>query len=167
MIAVSCRSTLRIGFISSICPLHRVSPDWDRLPSRVERNFMRLLDLAAEHRVRCTCFFLGWVAHRHPGLVKAAIRRGHEIASHGWAHRLAYQLTPKEFYEDAAKAKDVLEQISGSSVLGYRSAGFSLSNRNPWVFDELLRAEYLTTLRYFPPAMDMVDGATGTTLHIW
>ena len=104
---------------------------------------MRLLDLAAEHRVHCTCFFVGWIADRHPGLVTEALRRGHEIASHGWAHRLAYQLTPREFYEDAAKAKDVLEQISGHRVLGYRSAGFSLSDRNAWVFDELLRAGYL------------------------
>ena len=82
--------------------------EWDHLPSRVERNFMRLLDLAAEYRVHCTCFFVGWIADRHPRLVTEALRRGHEIASHGWAHRLAYQLTPREFYEDAAKAKDVL-----------------------------------------------------------
>ena len=123
---------------------------WDRLPSRVERNFMRLLDLAAESRVRCTCFFLGWIAERHPRLVTAAVGRGHEIASHGWAHRLAYELTPREFYEDAAKAKDVLEQISGHRVLGYRSAGFSLSDRNAWVFDELLRAGYSYDASVFP-----------------
>lgn len=124
--------------------------EWDRLPSRVEHNFLRLLDLAAEHHVRCTCFFLGWIAHRHPRLVTAALERGHEIASHGWAHRLAYQLTPKEFYEDAAKAKDVIEQISGRSVLGYRSAGFSLSAQNDWVFDELLRAGYMYDSSVFP-----------------
>lgn len=124
--------------------------DWDRLPSRVERNFLRLLDLAAEHHVHCTCFFLGWIAAHHPNLVTAALRRGHEIASHGWAHRLAYQLTPDEFYEDAAKAKDVLEQISGCSVLGYRSAGFSLSDSNAWVFDELLHAGYVYDASVFP-----------------
>jgi polysaccharide deacetylase family protein (PEP-CTERM system associated) len=124
--------------------------EWDRLPSHVERNFLRLLDLAAENNVRCTCFFLGWVAHRHPKLVTAALERGHEIASHGWAHRLAYQLTPKEFYEDAAKAKDVIEQISGCRVLGYRSAGFSLSDRNLWVFDELLHAGYVYDSSVFP-----------------
>lgn len=124
--------------------------EWDTLPSRVEHNFLRLLDLASEHRVHCTCFFVGWIADRHPALVTEALRRGHEIASHGWAHRLAYQLTPREFYEDAAKAKDVLEQISGHRVLGYRSAGFSLSDRNAWVFDELLRAGYLYDASVFP-----------------
>jgi len=124
--------------------------EWDELPSRVERNFLRLLDLAAENRVRCTCFFLGWIANRHPRLVKAALQHGHEIASHGWAHRLAYELTPKEFYEDAAKSKDTIEQISGCRVLGYRSAGFSLTGRNDWVFDELLRAEYVYDSSVFP-----------------
>ncbi len=124
--------------------------EWDRLPSRVERNFLRLLDLAAEHNVRGTCFFLGWIADRHPNLVKAARERGHEIASHGWAHRLVSELTPKEFYEDASKAKEVLEQISGCRVLGYRSAGFSLSEQTDWVFDELLRAGYVYDSSVFP-----------------
>jgi len=124
--------------------------EWDRLPSRVERNFLRLLDLASEYDVRCTCFFLGWVAKRYPRLVTLAAELGHEIASHGWAHRLANELTPDEFYDDAVRAKDVLEQISGRRVLGYRSAGFSLSGNNEWVFDELLRAGYLYDSSVFP-----------------
>lgn len=124
--------------------------EWDTLPSRVEGNFLRLLDLASEQSVRCTCFFLGWVAERFPHLVTAAVRRGHEIASHGWAHRLAYELTPEEFYQDAARSKRVLEEISGRRVLGYRSAGFSLGEGNAWVFDQLLRAEYVYDSSVFP-----------------
>jgi len=124
--------------------------EWDRLPSRVEQNFLRLLDMTAERGVRCTCFFLGWVAQRYPGLVTAAARHGHEIASHGWGHRLAYELTPDEFYDDAAESKDIIEQISGRRVLGYRSAGFSVSGRNSWVFDELLRAGYVYDSSVFP-----------------
>ena len=124
--------------------------DWDKLPSRVERNFIRLLDLAAEQNVRCTCFFLGWVGKRFPNLVKTAVSRGHEIASHGWAHRLAYELTPAEFYKDAWRSKCVLEDISGQRVLGYRSAGFSLSKQSTWVFDELLRAGYVYDSSLFP-----------------
>jgi polysaccharide deacetylase family protein (PEP-CTERM system associated) len=126
-------------------------PDaWEHLPSRVEHNFLRLLDLAAENGVRCTCFFLGWVAQRYPGLVTAAVKRGHEIASHGWSHRLAYELTPAEFYADAVMAKDVIEQISGRRVLGYRASGFSVSDHNSWVFDELLRAGYVYDASVFP-----------------
>lgn len=124
--------------------------EWDLLPSRVERNFLRLLDLVGEHDVPCTCFFVGWIAQRFPGLVKSAVARGHEIASHGWAHRLAYELTPSEFFDDAFRARDVLEQISGKPVLGYRSAGFSLSGENEWVFDELLHAGYIYDSSVFP-----------------
>jgi polysaccharide deacetylase family protein (PEP-CTERM system associated) len=124
--------------------------EWESLPSRVEHNFLHLLDLAAEHGVRSTCFFLGWVAARFPHLVKMAVKLGHEIASHGWAHRLAYQLTPNEFYEDAARARRVLEDISGVQVLGYRSAGFSLSEDTRWVFDQLLQAGYFYDSSVFP-----------------
>ena len=125
---------------------------WDKLPSRVEQNFLRLLELAAENGVRCTCFFVGWIARRYPHLVKAAVREGHEVASHGWAHRLASQMTPREFYQDAALAKEVIAGISGYRVLGYRSAGFSLSAGNSWVFDELLRAGYVYDASVFPAA---------------
>jgi polysaccharide deacetylase family protein (PEP-CTERM system associated) len=124
--------------------------DWDYLPSRVEHNFLRLLDLAAEQNVHCTCFFLGWVGKRFPHLVKTAMNRGHEIASHGWAHRLAYELTPDEFYKDAWRSKCVLEDISGRRVLGYRSAGFSISQDSAWAFDELLRAGYIYDSSVFP-----------------
>ena len=124
--------------------------EWDRLPSRVERNFLHLLDLAAEQNVRCTCFFLGWIGKRFPHLVKTAVSRGHEVASHGWAHRLAYDLTPREFYEDAMRSKCVLEDLAGCRVLGYRSAGFSLSGENTWVFDQLLRAGYVYDSSVFP-----------------
>jgi len=124
--------------------------DWEKLPSRVERNFMRLLDIADEYNVRMTCFFLGWIAQRFPQLVRTALNRGHEIASHGWAHRLAYQLTPREFYEDAVRAKVTLEQIAGVRVLGYRCAGFSLTPGSSWVFDELLRAGYSYDASLFP-----------------
>jgi peptidoglycan-N-acetylglucosamine deacetylase len=124
--------------------------DWDRLPSRVEYNFLRLLDLVSETGTQCTCFFVGWVAQRYPRLVRAAAAMGHEIASHGWAHRLAYSMTPGEFYEDAACSRDILEQISGQRVLGYRSAGFSLSKGCDWLFDELLRAGYSYDTSLFP-----------------
>lgn len=124
--------------------------EWDHLPSRVEDNFLRLLDLAEEQQVHCTCFFLGWVGKRFPHLVKTALKRGHEIASHGWAHRLAYELTPDEFYQDALHSKVVLEDIAGCRVSGYRSAGFSLTQGNTWIFDQLQRAGYAYDSSVFP-----------------
>src|SRR5262245_27626051 len=78
--------------------------EWDRLPSRVESNFLRLLDLFAEHNAHVTCFFLGWIAERFPNLVKEALRRGHEVASHGYAHKLVFHMSREEFRQDAVRA---------------------------------------------------------------
>ena len=123
---------------------------WDKLPSRVERNFHRLLDLFSERKVRVTCFFLGWIGERFPQLVREAISRGHEIASHGFEHRLAFQMTPEEFYDDAARSRSVLEDIGGRSVLGYRAAGFSAVERTPWFFEQLEAAGYVYDSSVFP-----------------
>ena len=126
--------------------------DWDGLPSRVEQNFLRLLDLFSQHQARVTCFFLGWVGERFPHLVREAAARGHEIASHGYAHRLVYQMSQQEFYEDALRARRLLEDISGTPVAGYRSAGFSVTENTLWFFDALAEAGYGYDSSVFPAA---------------
>jgi polysaccharide deacetylase family protein (PEP-CTERM system associated) len=121
--------------------------EWDSLPSRVEQNFMRLLDLFSEKKATSTCFFLGWVAERFPHLVKEAVRRGHEIASHGYAHRLTNELTREQFYDDVLRARLVLEEITGAPVFGYRAPGFSMAE---WIFDTLAEAGYRYDSSIFP-----------------
>src|SRR5438270_5916976 len=71
--------------------------EWNALPSCVERNFGKLLDIFNDYQVKVTCFFLGYVAERFPQLVKAAHAAGHEIASHGYSHQLIYSMTAQEF----------------------------------------------------------------------
>ncbi len=124
--------------------------EWGDLHSCVERNFMRLLDIFEQRDTRVTCFFLGWVAERFPHLVKEAVRHGHEIASHGYAHRLIYQMTPEAFYQDAVRSKGILENISGRAVWGYRSAGFSVTHETEWFFDKLIEAGYVYDSSVFP-----------------
>jgi polysaccharide deacetylase family protein (PEP-CTERM system associated) len=123
---------------------------WDSLPSCVEQNFRKLLDLFSEKNVRVTCFFLGYVAERYPQLVKEALDRGHEIASHGYAHRLIYTMTPQAFLEDARKSKEILEGISGQAVNGYRAPGFSVTADTPWFFEKLVEAGYQYDSSVFP-----------------
>ncbi|MEI9973825.1 MAG: XrtA system polysaccharide deacetylase [Ignavibacteriota bacterium] len=125
---------------------------WDSLPSHVEKDFTKLLDLLAERNVQATCFFLGWVAQRFPHLVQAAAARGHEIASHGYAHRLVFQMTPRRFKEDSLRARHILEDIAGCRVRGYRAAGFSVVDRTPWFFETLLEAGYEYDSSVFPAA---------------
>lgn len=123
---------------------------WESLPSSVEKNFLRLLDLFDENHVATTCFFLGWVAEKFPHLVKEAARRGHEIASHGYAHRLVYEMGEQSFLEDARKSRLILEDVAGHAVWGYRSSGFSVTQQTPWFFEALVRAGYRYDSSVFP-----------------
>jgi polysaccharide deacetylase family protein (PEP-CTERM system associated) len=124
--------------------------EWEKLPSRVEKNFDRLLDLFSEKRVSTTCFFLGWIGERFPHLVREAAVRGHEIASHGYSHRLVYELSKEEFHQDAVRSRGILEDLAGVAVTGYRSAGFSVTERTPWFFDILAEAGYEYDSSVFP-----------------
>jgi polysaccharide deacetylase family protein (PEP-CTERM system associated) len=124
--------------------------EWADLPSHVEKGMMRLLDIFSENRVKVTCFFLGWIAERHPRLVAEADSRGHEIASHGYCHKLVYEMTSDEFLQDALRAKGLLEDMTGRPILGYRSAGFSTTEKTPWFFDRLTEAGYRYDSSVFP-----------------
>lgn len=141
--------------------------DWDSRPSRVERNFRVLLDTFEQKGVSVTCFFLGWIAEKFPSLVKEATRQGHEIASHGYAHKLTYQMTPDAFYEDALRSKKILEDIAGRPVWGYRSAGFSVTHDTDWFFDKLMEAGYLYDSSVFPAARGHGGMAGGKREPFW
>lgn len=123
---------------------------WAALPSRVEKNLLKLLDILDEANAKVTCFFLGWVAQRFPHLVKEAAKRGHEIASHGYAHLLTSHMTPAGFLRDAKKSKRILEDVVGQQVYGYRAAGFSVTESTRWFFDKLIEAGYLYDSSVFP-----------------
>jgi len=124
--------------------------DWDRLESRVEGNFRGLLDLLAENGSTATCFFIGYFGKRFPHLVREAVSAGHEIASHSYFHRLVYEMSPDEFYEDALSSRKLLEDISGRPVRGYRAPAFSVTERTPWFFEKLAAAGYQYDSSVFP-----------------
>ena len=124
--------------------------EWDALPARVEDNFRRLLDIMAERKTRSTCFFIGHIARRFPHLVREARERGHEIASHSFAHRLVYTMTPAEFLDDAKRSRELLEDISGAPVSGFRASGFSVTEATPWFFEKLVEAGYAYDSSTFP-----------------
>jgi len=112
---------------------------WDMAEQRVQYVLPKMLDIFEENRIKATFFFLGWIAEKHPALVKETIRRGHEVATHGYAHKLIYNQTPSEFDEDIFRAKSIIENITGSSVTGYRAPGFSITPDTEWAFDILAK----------------------------
>jgi polysaccharide deacetylase family protein (PEP-CTERM system associated) len=113
--------------------------DWERCESRVERNTLLLLNLLSHHNVEATFFVLGWVAERHPDLIREVERRGHEIATHGYSHRLLTSLEPEEFRADLGRSLEVLAKCSSGPVRGFRAPSFSVTRKTWWAVD-ILRA---------------------------
>jgi len=128
--------------------------EWDGLESRVVANTERLLTLFEQHAVTATFFVLGHVAERFPGLVTQIARRGHEIASHGYDHRLVYDQTPAAFRQDVRRAKSLLESLTGCPVAGYRAPSFSITARTPWAFDVLIEEGHRYDASVFPVRHD-------------
>jgi polysaccharide deacetylase family protein (PEP-CTERM system associated) len=110
---------------------------WDARESRVERNTMRILELLAERGARSTFFILGWVAERHPALIREIAAGGHEVASHGYGHELVYSLSEAEFREDVGRCKRILEDVTGQPVRGYRAPCFSITDWAVTILQEL------------------------------
>ena len=127
---------------------------WASRESRVVGNTHRLLELFEQFRVRGTFFVLGWVAERHAQLVRDIAARGHEIACHGLSHRLVYEQSPQEFREETRRAKHLLEDITGASVLGYRAASYSIVRDSLWALDVLVELGFAYDSSIFPVRHD-------------
>jgi polysaccharide deacetylase family protein (PEP-CTERM system associated) len=127
---------------------------WADMESRVVANTSRLLDIFDEFDVRGTFFVLGWVAERHPQLVRDIGARGHELASHGYAHRLVYDQTLAAFREDVRRAKRLIEDVSGAEVGGYRAPSFSVTPRSLWALEILIEEGHAYDASIFPVRHD-------------
>jgi polysaccharide deacetylase family protein (PEP-CTERM system associated) len=148
--------------------------DWEKYDSRVEDNTRRLLDLLDLHGTKATFFVLGWIARRRPRLVREIHRRGHEVGSHGYWHRLIYEQSPEEFRGDLRLARDVLQDAVGGPILAYRAPSFSITKRSMWAYPILAEEGFAMDSSVFPirhdrygmpdarPEMHRIDTPSGT-----
>jgi len=158
--------------------------DWGNFESRVERNTDRILGILDDCRPaacalplgpdaspltpcalchapqRATFFVLGWIAERYPGLIREIRNRGHEVACHGYAHRLIYNQSREEFRDDVKKAKAILEDIIGNGVIGYRAPSYSITNRSLWALEILKEEGFLYDSSIFPIRHDVYGLST-------
>lgn len=130
------------------------SRTWSQYESRVEKSTQRILDILDRRQVRATFFVLGWVASRHPDLVKAIHRSGHEIASHSYWHRLVYDLTPDEFRADLSESRKPLEDLTGERITAYRAPSFSVTGRSLWALEILAEEGFRYDSSIFPVRHD-------------
>jgi len=149
-----------------VSAFERVVPreQWDAFECRVVANTERLLRLFDETGLRATFFVLGWVAEREPSLVRSIAAQHHEIACHGYWHRLVYQQSPAEFREDVRRAKDVLESLTGQRVLGFRAPSFSIIRSCVWALDILAEEGFVYDASIFPIRHDRY-GIPGAPRH--
>jgi polysaccharide deacetylase family protein (PEP-CTERM system associated) len=123
---------------------------WDRLPSRAMKQTGKVLELLDEFHVRGTFFVLGWLAERNPGLIRDIRDAGHEIASHGFEHRMISKMTPEEFRGDVRKSKEILEGIAGAAIEGYRAPTFSILEKTSWAYEILLHEGFRYSSSVYP-----------------
>lgn len=135
--------------VSAFAPYIR-RQDWDSRECRVERNVDRILALLSERGTKATFFTLGWIAERYPALVRKVVDQGHEMASHGYGHERASDLSQAALAQDVGRAKKLLEDIGGVPVLGYRAPSFSIGHANLWAFDTLAQAGYRYSSSIYP-----------------
>lgn len=123
---------------------------WSAQTSRVEANTERILSLLDAHGWKATFFTLGWVAERHPALLRRIADLGHEIGCHSLRHLRVYEMKPAEFREDTKRAKEQLEDASGARVFGYRAPSFSINESCPWAFETLVECGFSYDSSIFP-----------------
>lgn len=135
-----------VSVFDGLIPRH----EWASMESRVCANTERILSIFDEEGITATFFVLGWVAERFPRLVRDIATRGHEIASHGFEHRLVYDMTPAAFREDVRRSKALLESAAGAPVLGYRAPSYSVTSRSLWALDVLMEEGFVYDASIFP-----------------
>jgi polysaccharide deacetylase family protein (PEP-CTERM system associated) len=128
--------------------------DWDRFEPRVERNTLQLLGLLEQHSVKATWFVLGWVAERWPALVREICAAGHELALHGYDHQPVTAMTPSEFRADVRKSRQILEEIAGVEVIGYRAPSYSIVGETLWATGVLAEEGFRYDSSIFPIVHD-------------
>jgi polysaccharide deacetylase family protein (PEP-CTERM system associated) len=138
--------------------------EWESHTLRVEDNTRRLLDLFDQNQIKATFFVLGWVAERVPSLIREIGERGHEVACHGYSHQLVYNQSPEIFRSETMRSKQLLEDITGAAVRGYRAASYSITGQSRWALDILAEAGFVYDSSIFPVHHDRY-GMPGTPKH--
>lgn len=132
-----------------------INPDqWEQLEPHVVLNTNRIMKMLETNNVKATFFVLGWVAERNRDMVKNIDRAGHEVACHGYSHKLIYTQTRNEFTEETKKSKYLLEDIIGKKVKGYRAASYSITKKSLWALDVLAECGFEYDSSVFPVRHD-------------
>jgi polysaccharide deacetylase family protein (PEP-CTERM system associated) len=113
--------------------------EWSNYETRIHSNMDKIFDLLDKSNQKATFFVVGWIAEKYPEVVKKIDNYGHEIGSHTHMHQLMYEQNKGEVQEDLQKSILILESITGKKVKSFRAPGFSITEKNKWVFEILAK----------------------------
>jgi len=135
--------------------------DAARLPRRASFGVERCIEALDAGESRGTFFVLGEIADEQPDIVRRIADAGHEVACHAFSHTLLYQQTPDAVLADLVRARELLQDLSGQPVWGFRAPSWSITTRNPWALDKIAEAGFRYDSSLFPAANYLygVDGA--------
>ena len=108
---------------------------WDKFESRIDHGVGLILDLMEKNDLKGTFFCLGWIAEKHPHIIKRIDAAGHHIGTHSYYHQLAYEQTEDEYRKDLSDSIKILSDLTGKTIDAYRAPGFSIKESNLWAFD--------------------------------
>ena len=120
--------------------------------SLVERYTDLILKICDDHKTRATFYLLGWIADKHPALVKRIADAGHEVGTHSFWHRKVYELTPEVFAKDIADSLAAINSGAGRqlAIRGFRAPSFSITQGTEWAFDVLMEHGITYDASLFP-----------------
>ena len=128
--------------------------NWDKYEVRIYEGVDRILNRLQNDNLKGTFFCLGWIAEKHPEIIRKIDSMGHQIGCHSYQHQLLYRFSQSEFYDDTYKAKSIIENVIGKEVNAYRAPGFSITKNNAWAFETLVNLGFKYDSSIFPAEHD-------------
>lgn len=136
------------------CDFITANADWDKFEVRIYDGVERILEELDNRKIKATFFCLGWIAEKHPDVIRWIYKQGHHIGCHTYKHELLYRFDKDAFRTDTEKSKKLIEDLIGKKVDAFRAPGFSVNKKNLWVFDILSELDFTYDASIFPASHD-------------
>ena len=128
--------------------------EWEKYEVRIYEGVERILQELEARNLKATFFCLGWIAEKHPDVIRSIHTKGHHVGCHSYQHELSFRFNRSEFKKDTEKSKKLLEDITGEAVNAYRAPGFSITESNTWALEVLAELDFKYDCSVFPAPHD-------------